>query len=391
MSVLYPRASDTKILIDFFSAVTDFGYSSFYTMDQGSWTPHPLQVVTSEKNGYFNRLFLYGSGVLRRSYQESGSHDIQQMVEDAFNGKYNKLPYYEWTNLYPIVEQAISAHGPETKAAFETLFDSCKLYEYKADTIIVPSGGRSNARLIDERHSLSDDEAAKLVAAMEKIWEAYPETDPRLIEGTEYVLSSSPMHELFEGKFSRFYWTRNEHRSDYQIDKKIEEALNGRKFVPDYIASLPATAAQSAENLEQLKPYREQIAVNVIDWALINIIHYGAGELTAENGFQQGAPSQALAREILNGVDDGTKTPQQIAVDLGKGRYGSLYGNRKWLHDDEDRKRALQSAAAMPELLKLVADVRSGVWFNREKDNLMSWSERAQAIVPATPEMALTL
>lgn len=336
---------------DFLEAIAKLGFDDFHVRESYD-QPHKLQSVTMTEENY--RGVLFGNDVLKRAYQE-----------DTY---VNPPPEHEWFRFRSGIEETISAHGPETRAAFGTLLTLCKKYAKSVHDLPIVNGCRY---LSKEKNGFSDEEAARFGAALSKIWAAYPDTDPRIIEGFDYVMSSTPM---MKEAFPRYWFQGNEHRSDYQLARKMEKSpvITGifNHAVPsDKVAPI---ARQSAENLAQLKAHAPAVAEKVLAWALSRIYEL-------DKDWRDTTQSRSIARVLLNAIENGDLTTQSAVKLIQAETYGDLKGTGKGTKNDAEREQALASAQWLPQILGLACSVNDGSWFDREQQKLLQLADDISA------------
>ena len=338
-------APDVTIPTDLLEAVTKFGFQDFFTAEQQN-EPHVLQSVTMTKDNYLNSFFNAAHDLVRSAYVERGS--------------YSSRPDYERSRLSPAVSGFLSAQEPETAAAFETLFRFAKKY-LKSVAEMEPDPGGGCRTISVAKNGLSNAEGAELKDALDKIWKAAPDSDPRIIEGVDYAMASQP---ALADAFSGYCWTRNDHRSDYEIAGKTKSHWSPSDPSPKQIAAI---ARQSAENMALLKPHAKEIAEKTLAWCL-------SRALDIDKDWRNFDQSRKTAATILDALAGGAGVAEQAKA-IESGVYGALHLSPHATDAVEERKRALKVIAAAPEFVALAQDIKSGTWFDAERARLLQRAE----------------
>jgi hypothetical protein len=349
-----PAARDAGVSppSDFVEAILKFGYDDFRTCE-GRGDPHLLQSVTMTRHNYLHQYSGNDSNILRSVYAEG-------------EGNSSSLRPHEWSQLKPKVSAFLAAQAPETAAAFETFLRYCRKYSRSvADTVPDGNGCRN---ITVAQHAFSNAEGAELTNALEKMWKVLPDTDPRVMEGMDYVMASQP---VISEAFSGYGWTKNDSRSDFEIAGRIKSGWSSPpSLAPGRVALI---AEQSAENIALLKPQAEEIAETILAWGL-------SRPLDIDLDWRLRDRSREAARSIFGTLDCGG-----TIADLAQAIQNGVYGAPRDKSDD-GRQRSAKALAAAPELLALAQDVRSGAWFDAERLRLqelvgelrMTPGERAQ-------------
>ncbi len=351
-------AGNVSLPPDLEEAIAKLGFNGFLTAEE-SGKPHLLQAETMKADNYLHCFCGLGDAgnILKAAYEESEEYP-------------SPGPNYKWSRKFPDVEKFLKAQAPERQAAFEILFRRCKDYEKKVAETAPDSS--NTIHITAATHAMSNAEAAEFGEALKKIWEAVPDTDPRVVEGMDYVLEAQP---AFIKAFSGFWWTKNDRRSDYNIAAKLADpAASGMKP-----AEAAAIARQTADNLAALKPQAEAITQRILAWCL-------SRNVKIDDDWRVLSKSRMAATEILDALDHGS-TPAEQGAKVSKGAFGPL-NEESPLADakkEELHKRALGMAAAAPDYIAFAQQLRTGAWFDEERTRLLALAEEA-ALTPEARE-----
>lgn len=331
---------------EFLDAVTRFCFEDHFMEQTSSSEPHTLRALTVARKNYFDTLFANADRVLSAAYQYKFG-----------------LPHDQRTGFEPEVEEAISAHGPETRAAFETLLHFCR--KYTESVRALPVGFAGCRGVTFEKNGLSNEEGAELGRALAAIWAAWPDTNPWAAEGCNYVMSAS--RDIIEAFRGYVLPGGGSDRTDFQIAQKLGDSPIRTGRFNDEISrdQALAIARQSAANILLLKPHAKTIAETMLAWCLFRICKLGEDYRDLSN-------SRPAARKIMEELVSGRKNVEDIAHEIGQGGYGELRGKRKWMKNDRDREKSLKMAAQMGGILHLARRVHDGSWFDAEYKKLVT-------------------
>ena len=327
---------------EFLEAILKFGLEDFSSSEK-SGEPHRLQAVTMTRDNYLHQYFSTTHNILKSVYYESEL--------------YTSPPDYEWSRVRPAVSAYISAQDPATAAAFDTFLRYCKKYSKSVEDTAAGDDGFRNITVA--QHAFSNAEAAELKDALEKIWKVMPDSDPRVVEGMDYVMASRP---AIAEAFSGYCWTKNDHRSDFETAGKIKSVWTQGTLRPGQTAAI---ARQSAENLALLKPFSREIAEKTLGWCLSRLLVLDADWRLMDQG-------RATARVILDALAGGA-APDKLAQDIQSGVYGTPKTGDAVSEDT--RKRSQKAMGAVCDVVALAEDIRSGAWFDAERARLLQMAE----------------
>lgn len=355
-----------KRVQDFFGYVHDFGNGGWYGGEyrqNGPNAPHLLRADYHYQDLYFSAL----------------SHMSHQVLEYAHADKYEKKngetkSPCEWERLFPEIEDVISVHGPKVKAAFETLFDVCRDYQRDLKNSDAGFGGVTITR---EVHGISQERADELRDALHVIWKAYPAVDPRISEAYDCAMSAEAARKAFVSDKVRYSFTTGDDASDYRLADIIQSfdgtqvaRLDGfggtRKVTAE---ELSAIATQSIQNLEKMQEDAAAVSERLLS-KMISIV------------YKEGTDKDdAVAKKIFSNLSSGVSTVAEEASKIRKGKYGLFAGGYvQWFFKDEKREQALSIADNAKEFLQFCMEVRSGAWFEQERNKIIQLA--AQKALP---------
>ncbi len=383
------------IVRDFFDALRDFSSGGWYGGNYGQdgrTMPHLLLVNCNYQDRYMRALFFGASTLLEKAHEDSGAHRRHSWLTLAIElhaGLDSKKPASQWSSLFPEVEQIISEHGAETRAAFDTVFDTCRKYQRAAEAIPVTSQGRVFTR---ENCGITQDQANNLYQALLTIWAAYPETDPRISEGFDMAMSDQVARNTFTFKPSiggvsgySFESSGSSNASDYRLLDMLD-TYDGRVFTrqdhfPGSMAIEPMELAQIAtqtiENYTLLQPFAPQIAERCLAKFLGAVLKIESG---SEN---------ATAKQILEKMASGETTPKAEKDAICHKKYGNRAGESSWgMRDDRRQKADYILLGHGQAYLQLCADIHSGRWFENQRDKIAALC--AQKNLPGFGAAAIT-
>lgn len=395
-SGLYETRRD-EIARDFTRYFQDFSNGGWYGGEYrqaGRDKPHLLRDDYHHNDRYFSALFSMAHQLLENAYEDSFAHTYWSMLSLVVPGPEREKNASKWSRLFPEVDQIISAHGPEVKRAFETVFETCRTYQKTVEEIPPGHNGRTITR---ERNGLTTEQTDRLHDALQVIWQAHPELDPRISEGFDYVMSGPVAKKTFTfspsiGNVSAYSYgeSSSEDRSDYRLPEMLEtydgQALKRLDVWKDSekisLADVSAIARQTVANLTALQKF----AVPIAERALASYV----GAVSGDHSKQE-----ASAKQIFDNLASGRSTIEQEAHKISKGKYGGLAGGyTKFLQKDDERLRALAVASHADEFLKFCVDIRSGAWFEQEREkiatlcaqkNLPGWDNNKPAAAAPSP------
>lgn len=384
-----------EIAEDFFRSLHDFSNGGFlggeYSQN-GNSAPHLLRAEYNRNDRYFGTLFRMARELLEKAYESSYAHRYYCILSFPAPDEENN-PASKWSGLIPEVEKIISAHGPEVKQAFLTLFEICHLYQKSEEEILPDHNGRTITR---EKNGITQGQASRLQDALLKIWQAYPETDTRISEGFDYIMMSDPIvRKTFTftppiGGVSAYNFSDlgSDRRSDYRLAEMLESydgtALKclgfGKHLEKAQPKEVAAIAAQTLKNLEML----QEFSVPIAERCLASFVDAVSRDSSNKD---------AIAKQIFDSITSMKSTVKGEAQKIRKGEYGELAGGyTNWLQKDDERKRALFVAGGAEDYLKLCVDIRRGEWFKQEREkiamlctkkNLPGFSSRLTATAPS--------
>ncbi len=395
MSMATTELYETKreeIATDFFRYLHDFsngGWCGGEYRQQGDSSPHLLREEFHHQDRYLNALFSMARQLLQNACEDSGVHRYTRpniSMRDLVNlvaSSDEKKPASQWSKFFPEVEQIISAHGPEVRQAFQTLFDTCRAYEKSVEDTQAHT-------ITQEVHGITEEQADRLHDALLKIWQAYPETDTRISEGFDYAMHDSAARKVFTfpspiGGASGYVFgeSGSENRSDYRLAEMLEK-YDGKswkrldafgreqKIQPGQVAAI---AAQSIKNLEKLEAFSVPVAERCLAKFIDTVSKDGHGD--------------AVAKKIFQNLTSGKTTIEEEAKKIREGNLAGGYTN--WLQKDDKRLMALAVVSGVESYLKFCADIRSGEWFKQERSkiatlcaekNLPGFSSRSATAAP---------
>ncbi len=383
-----------EIARDFIRYFQDFSNGGWYGGEYrqaGRDKPHLLRDEYHHNDGYFSAMFSMAHQLLQNAYEDSFAHTYWSAFSLFVDGPKKEKDASKWSQLFPEVEQIMSAKGPAVKQAFETVLETCRAYQKTVEETPV---GPNSKTITRERSGLTQEQSDKLHDALLTIWAAYPEMDPRISEGFDYAVNSPIAKQAFTfnpsiGGASAFCFGEHgsEDRSDYclpemlesydgQTVKRLDVWKDSQKIAPD---DLSAIARQSSANLTTLQQFATPIAERTL-----------ASFIGAVSGNRSGG--QAEARQVFDNLASGS-TIYEEARKISNGKYGGLAGGyTKWLQKDDQRQQALSVAAHAQEYLQFCADIHSGAWFEQERNriatlsaqkNLPGWGGKPAVSAPA--------
>src|SRR5262249_42581632 len=156
----------------------------------------------------------------------------------------------------------------------------------------------------------------------------------RSIEGMDYVMETQP---ALKQAFSRFWWKQNESRSDRGLDEMAKNPP-ARSLTRE---QAEAIARQSADNIEALKPYAEEIATRILAWCLSRNLEI--------DDWREFSKSRKAAGAIFDALAHGSTPAEQAAV-VGSGAFGTLHETSPIATETKEdlRKQSLTVLAAAP-------------------------------------------
>ncbi len=355
-----------EIIPDFFKSIHDFSKGGWHGGDyaqKGYTEPHLLRADYLYNDRYLSALGSVADDVLRNTYEDGGAHRYYSL-QALFNHSYERKPLHQCSNLFPEVEQIISV-GPEVRTAFETIFGACQTFEKSVADI--PGNTKKITR---EQHGFTQEQTDQLQDALKTVWKAYPETDPRISEGFDYVMSDPLARRTFtfpeplDGSIGyRFEESSSDNRSDYRLTEMLAQydgRVLRRQDVCGYEVNISsegvsAIAQQTVKNLNKLQAFSVPIAERCL---------HGLLKAVCKDAWRTNSNT---ARHIFDNLASGKTSIKTEAGRIRSGKYGALRGGyRAFFQKNNERKGALFVANQAEDYLQFCLNIHSGGWFEQE-------------------------